>query len=154
MGPPFALVDGALAVSWDAMVDPLAVRARHWAWVGPGDLYGVPWTNFFGWFVVVALISLIVRAAWTRDAAASARTSRATAFIVPTLLLGSAASFAALAAASGLWISAGIGLRVLSPAVLVARSRVVRMATGVTPPSPWAHLRKAGPAHLYHYALT
>jgi len=133
-----ALVDGALAVSWDAMVDPLAVRAGYWAWVGPGNLYGVPWTNFLGWFLVVALFSWIVRDVWAREIAAPIRTSRVTAFIVPALLLGSAASFAALAATSGLWVSAGIGLGVLVPAVLVAWSRVARMGAGTAAPSPWA----------------
>jgi putative membrane protein len=133
-----ALIDGVLAVSWDAMVDPLAVRAGYWNWVGPGSLYGVPWTNFLGWFLVVALLSLAVRLLWSRGTSAPIQTSRVTAFIVPTLLLGSTASFAALAAAAGLWLSAGIGLAVLVPAVGAAWGRVLRIPAGVAAPTPWA----------------
>lgn len=135
-----APLDGVLAVSWDAMVDPLAVRAGYWAWVGPGTLYGVPWTNFVGWFLVVTLLSVVVRALWARDATAPTRISRPMAFIAPTLLLATGASFAALAAASGLWASAAIGLVVLVPAVALAWIRVGRTPSGPTAPSPWIRI--------------
>ena len=132
-----ALVDGAVAVSWDAMVDPLAVRAGYWTWFTPGGLYGVPLTNFLGWFLVVTLLSMAVRAVWARDASAPDRTSRAAASIVPTLLLGSGMAFATLAIAAGYYVSAGIGLAVIVPVVVLAWVRAVRMPSGIRAPSPW-----------------
>ncbi len=132
-----AFVDGAVAVAWDAMVDPLAVRAGYWTWLAPGGLYGVPLTNFLGWFLVVTLLSLAVRSVWARDASAPERTSRTAAFIVPTLLLGSGVAFAALAVPAGLYVSAAFGLAVIVPVVLVAWVRIVRMPSGIRAPSPW-----------------
>lgn len=132
-----AFVDGAVAVSWDAMVDPLAVRASYWTWFVPGGLYGVPITNFLGWFLVVTVLSLVVRSVWARDATARDRTSRVAAFIVPALLLGSGTAFAALAVAAGLLLSAAIGLSVIVPTVALAWARVARMPSGTRAPSPW-----------------
>ncbi len=135
--PWLAFVDGAVAVSWDAMVDPLAVRAGYWTWFSPGGLYGVPITNFLGWFLVVTVFSFVLRTVWARDANAPQGTSRTAAFIVPTLLLGSGAAFAALAFAAGLDLSGLIGLLVIVPTTLVAWSRVARIPRGVRAPSPW-----------------
>ncbi|HYM40495.1 MAG TPA: carotenoid biosynthesis protein [Thermoplasmata archaeon] len=141
-----ALVDGAVAVAWDAMVDPLAVRAGYWTWSRPGGLYGVPLTNFLGWFAVVTVLSLAVRTAWSRDARAPARTSRVLAFIVPALLLGSALSFAALSFDAGFLWSGLIGLAVLVPTVGLAWNRVARMPSGLRAPSPW--VRTAPPSRV------
>ena len=33
----------------------------YWVWAEPGGYFGIPWSNFFGWFVAAALITLIVR---------------------------------------------------------------------------------------------
>ncbi len=54
-----APLDGLLATAWDAMVDPLAVRAGFWAWQGSGAFYGIPLTNFLGWFLVVTILSIV-----------------------------------------------------------------------------------------------
>lgn len=138
-----APVDGLLAVAWDAMVDPLAVRAGYWTWRAGGGLYGVPLTNFVGWFLVVTLFSLAVRAVWARGTTPPARTSRTAAFIVPTLLLGSAVSFAALSFATGFVLSGLIGLAALSPPVIVAWRRVARMPSRTRAPNPWALATRA-----------
>ncbi len=132
-----AFVDGAVAVSWDAMVDPLAVHAGYWTWFAPGGLYGVPLTNFLGWFLVVTLLSMAVRSVWARDATAPDRTSRLAASIVPMLLLGSGVAFATLAVHEGFLVSATIGLGVIVPVVVLAWTRVARMPSGVRAPNPW-----------------
>lgn len=133
-----APLDGILAVSWDAMVDPLAARAGFWTWLAPGGLYGVPWTNFLGWFAVVTIASLCIRAVWARDITSRRPSSRTLDVIAPGLLLGSAISFATLAVASGLLLSAAIGLGVLVLSVAIAWSRVARLPAGVAARSPWA----------------
>lgn len=47
----------------DLVIDPLAAgRLRYWVWEGTGPYYGIPWTNFAGWFFVsLALLSAIRR---------------------------------------------------------------------------------------------
>lgn len=125
-----ALLDGALAASWDAMVDPLAVRAGYWAWLSPGGLYGVPLTNFLGWFAVVSLFSFAIRLLWSRGVAVPRPTTRVTALLVPVLLLASAASFAALSLTSGFPLSALIGLAVPVPIVAAAGIRLFRTPPG------------------------
>lgn len=121
-----AFLDGALAASWDAMVDPLAVRAGYWVWLSPGGLYGVPFTNFLGWFAVVTLFSLVVRVLWSRGVAAPRPTTRATAAILPALLVASAASFASLSVGSGFLLSAVIGLVFPLPIVAAAWVKVAQ----------------------------
>ncbi len=132
-----APLDGLLATAWDAMVDPLAVRAGFWTWQASGGFYGVPLTNFLGWFLVVTLLSLTTRAVWARNVLGPARVSRATESILPALLLGTSLSFATLAIASGLALAALVGLSILVPAATVALIRVRSGAVGPMASSPW-----------------
>ncbi|MBN1269294.1 MAG: carotenoid biosynthesis protein [Kiritimatiellae bacterium] len=52
------------AAAWmtaiDLVIDPLAVTTlNYWAWEGTGPYYGIPWSNFAGWFIVsLALFAL------------------------------------------------------------------------------------------------
>lgn len=138
-----APLDGVLAVAWDAMVDPLAVRAGYWTWAAPDGFYGVPLSNFAGWFLVVTLLSLAARAVWARDARAPARTSRTVAWILPALLLGSSVAFGVLAAASGLAVAAIAGNVVLLPAVAIAWARLARAPQGRSTPNPWTEPSRA-----------
>lgn len=138
-----APLDGVLAVAWDAMVDPLAVRAGYWTWAAPNGFYGVPLSNFAGWFLVVTLLSLAARAVWARDARAPARTSRTVAWILPALLLGSSVAFGVLAAASGLAVAAIAGNVVLLPAVAIAWARLARAPQGRSTPNPWTEPSRA-----------
>lgn len=132
-----APLDGVLALAWDVMVDPLAVRAGFWVWHSPSGLYGVPLSNFLGWWLVVTLLSLAARSVWARDRTAPVRISRTMGRIVPPLLLGSGAAFAALAVEAGLPLSALVGLVVLAPATGIAWYRIGQMAPGRSTPSPW-----------------
>ena len=46
----------------DLVIDPLAAgRLGYWEWSQTGVYYGIPWRNFIGWFVVSALIFVLVR---------------------------------------------------------------------------------------------
>ncbi len=49
---PFATIAiGAGAMTaWDLFIDPLMVRWNYWRWHRKGRYFGVPLTNFFGWF--------------------------------------------------------------------------------------------------------
>jgi len=43
-----------IMVMWDLIMDPIASTVRsQWVWQNPGPYFGVPLTNFFGWFLTV-----------------------------------------------------------------------------------------------------
>ncbi len=45
-----------LMVMWDLTVDPISSTLQSlWVWTTPGAYFGVPISNFFGWFLVVYL---------------------------------------------------------------------------------------------------
>lgn len=64
-----AILDGAMAVSLDLVLDPAVSGPplRMWMWSGPGMtpyrfwLLGVPVFNFVGWFLLIAACSLELR---------------------------------------------------------------------------------------------
>ncbi|PYE53581.1 carotenoid biosynthesis protein [Deinococcus yavapaiensis] len=52
---------GALMVALDVGLEPLMTTYGFWSWAPGGtSYYGVPWTNFLGWFVVGALLSWLI----------------------------------------------------------------------------------------------
>lgn len=54
------IVIGALIlVSFDLLLDPYAVSKRAWQWKKPGIFFNVPWQNFFGWFIVGLVTSVL-----------------------------------------------------------------------------------------------
>lgn len=45
-----------IMVMWDLSVDPISSTLQGlWVWTYPGAYFGVPISNFFGWFLVVYL---------------------------------------------------------------------------------------------------
>ena len=57
----FIAVSAAAFTAWDLFLDPQMVAWNFWAWHAPAGYFGIPWTNFAGWFVVAALITAVVR---------------------------------------------------------------------------------------------
>lgn len=76
----WALVGGAILTAWDVSMDPAMVKTSHWIW-GDGDLftrlalpapivafftkdvfYGMPLSNWFGWYVTGVIISRLLLA--------------------------------------------------------------------------------------------
>ena len=57
----FALVSAAAFTAWDLFLDPQMVGWGYWVWQDPSGYFGIPWTNFLGWFVSAALITAVVR---------------------------------------------------------------------------------------------
>lgn len=74
----WALVSGAILVAWDVSMDPAMVKTAHWIW-GDGDLftrnalpapivafftkdifYGMPLSNWFGWYLTGVIISRLL----------------------------------------------------------------------------------------------
>lgn len=56
-----SLLSALLSTGWDLIGDPVAVHAGMWKWKNSGPWYGIPTQNFFGWFVVAALIVILIR---------------------------------------------------------------------------------------------
>lgn len=54
--------DALLAVNFDWLMDPLAVKLNWWVWDEPGAYFGVPLDNYVGWIICVAGFSFSVRA--------------------------------------------------------------------------------------------
>ena len=55
-----AILDGLIATSWDLIIDPVMVHIiRAWVWETSGGIYGIPISNFVGWFIVSFIITLL-----------------------------------------------------------------------------------------------
>lgn len=60
-GLVYAIVGGIGAVIIDLIIDPVAYQIKqYWIWADTGLYYDIPWTNFFGWFVVAFVLHLII----------------------------------------------------------------------------------------------
>ncbi len=141
-----APVDGLVATAWDLLVDPVAVRSRFWTWLSPATVYGVPVSNFLGWFLVVTALSLAARWTWARDARAPAAAPRIVLSILPGVLLASGLQFGILATAYGFFWSTVIGLGVLLTTVALAWRRLATTPRERLAPSPWTRRAVARPA--------
>ena len=50
------IISAFVMVQWDVVMDPAgSTLARAWVWYGGGDYFGVPLSNFLGWFLVTYL---------------------------------------------------------------------------------------------------
>lgn len=65
------LIGAAWITAFDLLIDPLAAnQLGYWRWANEGNYFGVPATNFAGWFGVSLLAFLVMRKRFARDAAA------------------------------------------------------------------------------------
>jgi len=53
---PFVLVSAGAMTAWDLFLDPQMVNWGFWIWLEPGvwTYFGIPWLNYFGWFIGAA----------------------------------------------------------------------------------------------------
>ncbi len=54
--PVFILLVAGLVTLLDIISDPIAVDEGRWSWHKPGAFYGVPLSNFIGWFFTAVVI--------------------------------------------------------------------------------------------------
>src|SRR5580700_10956101 len=79
------MISAFVMVQWDVVMDPSgSTLARAWVWYGGGGYFGVPLSNFLGWFLVTYLYyqAFFVVPLRTRDEAALS--------LPPACLLGTA----------------------------------------------------------------
>ena len=48
---PLIMVSAFILVAIDMVIDPASVALQFWIWKGGGIFYGVPMSNFVGWFI-------------------------------------------------------------------------------------------------------
>ncbi len=57
-----SFIGGFLAISIDFALDPSLVKMGFWVWnIEPRLWYGIPWSNFIGWFVIVGCFSTTIQ---------------------------------------------------------------------------------------------
>ena len=57
----YAVAGGIGAVIIDLIIDPVAYQIKeYWIWEDTGLYYDIPWTNFFGWFVVAFVLHMAI----------------------------------------------------------------------------------------------
>ena len=55
----FVVVSALAFTAWDLFLDPQMVAWNFWHWDSPGQYFGIPWSNYLGWILVSAALSLI-----------------------------------------------------------------------------------------------
>lgn len=149
----WALGAAALMVAWDLSMDPAMVKTGHWLW-GSGAMfrdaglpawlewfftadafYGMPLSNWFGWFLTATLIArimlVLVPPAVVRDRLAASP-------LPVALYLVNGIMPVALCLRDGLWWAAALGtVAMLVPSVIAWRGPAMRHALGApAQPSP------------------
>ena len=54
-------ISGLVAVNLDMLLDPVVVSTQGWFWIGGGLYFGVPISNFVGWFIVTFVVTFLFR---------------------------------------------------------------------------------------------
>ncbi|MEZ4869239.1 MAG: carotenoid biosynthesis protein [Caldilineaceae bacterium] len=59
----FVAISAAAFTAWDLFLDPQMVGWGYWVWSTPGQYFGIPLSNFGGWLLSAALLTILVRPA-------------------------------------------------------------------------------------------
>lgn len=57
----FIVLSGLAITAWDLFLDPQMVGWGFWVWHEPSGYFGIPWLNYFGWFLTAAVVTTVVR---------------------------------------------------------------------------------------------
>jgi uncharacterized membrane protein len=119
---------GALVVVLDLQIETVATFINpYWAWIDTGPYYGVPTVNFVAWFVVGALMALIVTLALGNQHRVPAGKGRWVSIVrhIPALLyVLSSVMFMVVNFARGYPVAGIVGLLFLAAVVVFAMQRV------------------------------
>lgn len=95
--PPLAAA--AWLTSIDLVIDPLAAnRLGCWVWESTGPYYGIPWSNFGGWFAVSLLLFTLAKPRITPDPC------------IRWIGFSAILFFTVAALGTGLWLAGAIGI--------------------------------------------
>jgi lycopene beta-cyclase len=57
----FSFFSGMIFTAWDLYLDPQMVAQNLWVWDQKGYYFGIPLSNFFGWWLTASLLAFIIR---------------------------------------------------------------------------------------------
>lgn len=107
---------GLCAALVDLALEPVATLERgYWMWQSSGLWYGVPWTNFLGWFLTATLLSAGLQ--WLCESVFRRAYGWETpsAHMIPLGILTSVMlTFLLASLLAGLWLAAGVALLVVA----------------------------------------
>lgn len=90
----------------DLVIDPVAAGPlRYWQWETAGPYYGIPWSNFAGWFVVSAVMFALLRLDGTPW-----HDNRWAVYVGASII----GFFTIIAFSCGLWLCGAVGLLLLA----------------------------------------
>lgn len=96
-------------ITWDLTIDPVMGNLyKYWQWAEPGLYYGIPLTNFLGWFFVSVLGTAILLAFGAREYAKSMPKQWIFAYYLTNILYPFGISLAA-----GQWLAVLLSLAIL-----------------------------------------
>jgi uncharacterized membrane protein len=115
----WAAAGAAMLTAWDVAMDPAMVHTAHWVWREPGAFYGMPLTNWIGWFGTGLLIARVMLAVVppSRIAERNARE-----WLPLALYAANGVMPVAICLRDGLWWAAALGtLAMATPLALALR---------------------------------
>jgi len=56
----WAISAALMLTAWDVAMDPAMVQTAHWVWHEPGAFYGMPLSNWIGWFFTGLIIARVM----------------------------------------------------------------------------------------------
>ncbi|PYZ94418.1 hypothetical protein CR194_02475 [Salipaludibacillus keqinensis] len=57
----YACYGAVIATSLDLIIDPVAYEVKqYWVWNEPGLYYNIPFSNFYGWFILSFLLHIVI----------------------------------------------------------------------------------------------
>jgi putative membrane protein len=111
----------AMLTAWDVAMDPAMVRTSHWVWSDPGPFYGMPLTNWVGWFCTGLIIARCMLAI-VPPLRVTERNQRE--WLPPVLYAVNGVMPIAICLRDGLWWAATLGAAAMAtPLVLAMRVR-------------------------------
>lgn len=117
----WAAAAAAMLTAWDVAMDPAMLRTSHWIWRESGVFYGMPLTNWLGWFATGLVLSrvMLAVAAPTRVAERNSRE-----WLPPALYAANGVMPIAICLRDGLWWAAALGtVAMATPLLLAVRPR-------------------------------
>ncbi len=123
----WAAAAAAILTAWDVAMDPAMVRTSHWVWNEPGVFYGMPLTNWLGWFGTGLVIARVM-VAITPPSLVAERNARE--WLPLALYAANGVMPIAICLRDGLWWAAALGAAAMATPLVVAvrgtRTRALR----------------------------
>lgn len=57
----YIAMSGVAITAWDLFLDPQMVDWGFWVWENPAGYFGIPWVNYFGWWLTGVIVTILVR---------------------------------------------------------------------------------------------